>query len=156
MKICKRTNEVGNLAKETKAKISKQFWNTLISFGKIQYDEKSLDIFNEHKFTDDSSSHIQWELKQENMADHKSSIDEIFDTTANDIKRNQVQMFVWKAKIKIPLNIIEQDLNNAFLVPDFESCHVVRKYALELKFEFKKHTSQDYTYSIPVRLSRFV
>ncbi|GME78365.1 unnamed protein product [[Candida] boidinii] len=89
MKICKRTNELGSLAKETKAKISKQFWNTLISFGKIQYDEKSLDIFNELRFPNNSSSNIQWELKQENMADHKSAIDEIFDTTANDIKRNQ-------------------------------------------------------------------
>lgn len=73
---------------------------------------------------------------------------------SNDIKLSQNHVLVWKAKVKVPLSILERIPFNYSILPNFETCYIVRKYAVDFKFEFKRHTTRDHSFSMPVLVSK--
>ncbi|GMF08057.1 unnamed protein product [[Candida] boidinii] len=73
---------------------------------------------------------------------------------SNEIKLSQNHVLVWKAKVKVPLSILERIPFNYSILPNFETCYIVRKYAVDFKFEFKRHTTRDHSFSMPVLVSK--
>ncbi|GME67008.1 unnamed protein product [[Candida] boidinii] len=71
-----------------------------------------------------------------------------------DIKLSQNHVLVWKAKVKVPLSILDRIPFNYSILPNFETYYIVRKYAVDFRFEFKKHTTGCHSFSMPVLVSK--